>query len=127
MRDCGSKYLVEPAGPVTFPRLTGPEVSWFALYVQVNHENEVVKRLENKELTCFLPLMECWSKRVDRRKKIHVPLFPGYVFIHTLLDNYTNVNILKTPGALQLPANGAKRLPHGRIHTPGSNFRKIFP
>ncbi len=81
MRDCGGKYLVEPAGPISFPRLTGPEVSWFALYVQVNHENEVVKRLENKELTCFLPLMECWSKRLDRREKIRVPPVPG-VRIH---------------------------------------------
>jgi len=105
------KYPHEAAGPVSFPRLTGADDAWFALYVQVNHEKEVTKRLENKEINCFLPLMECWSKRLDRRKKIQVPLFPGYVFIHTVLDNYTNLNILKTPGALSILRNSEGPLP----------------
>ncbi len=98
-------------GPVIFPKLTGTERSWFALYVQVNHEKEVAKRLEQKSVESFLPLLETWSKRQDRRKKIHTPLFPGYVFVHTLLDNYTNVHILKTPGALNILGNSDGPLP----------------
>ncbi len=98
-------------GPVFFPRLTGPQESWFALYVQVKHEKEVAKRLEMKSVTCFLPLVESWSKRQDRRKKIHLPLFPGYVFVHAVLDNYTSVNVLKTPGALTLIRNSEGPLP----------------
>ncbi len=78
---------------------------WYALYVQVNHEKEIVKRLEQKEINCFLPLMETWSKRLDRRKRIQLPLFPGYVFVHVLLDNYMNLNIVKTRGALNLLRN----------------------
>ncbi|MGA2402711.1 MAG: UpxY family transcription antiterminator [Syntrophobacteraceae bacterium] len=87
--------------PSPWPR--GEE--WYALYVQVNHEKEVVKRLEQKEVNCFLPLMETWSKRLDRRKRVHLPLFPGYVFVHVLLDGYANLNIVKTPGALNLLRN----------------------
>ena len=94
-----------------YPSLTGMERAWFALYVQVNHEKEVTKRLEQKSVDCFLPLMESWSKRKDRRKKIRVPLFPGYVFVHTVLDNYTNVNIVKTPGALCLLRSSEGPLP----------------
>jgi transcription antitermination factor NusG len=78
---------------------------WYALYVQVNHEKEIVKRLEQKEVYCFLPVMETWSKRLDRRKKIQLPLFPGYVFVHVILDNYMNLSIVKTPGALNLLRN----------------------
>jgi transcription antitermination factor NusG len=78
---------------------------WYALYVQVNHEKEIVKRLEQKEICCFLPLMETWSKRLDRRKRIQLPFFPGYVFVYVLLDNYMNLNIVKTPGALNLLRN----------------------
>lgn len=103
-------YLVEP-GFVFYPKLTGPVACWFALYVQVNHEKEVAKRLESKEVISFLPLMECWSKRLDRRKKIQVPLFPGYVFLNTVLDNYTNLHILKTPGALSILRNSEGPLP----------------
>ncbi len=85
--------------------LTLPDSEWYALYVQVNHEKEVTKRLEQKDICCFLPLMECWSKRLDRRKKIQVPFFPGYVFVNVVLDNYINLNIVKTPGALTLLRN----------------------
>ncbi len=100
-----------PEGRLIYPRLAGQEKAWFALYVQVNHEKEVTKRLKQKSIDCFLPLMESWSKRKDRRKKISVPLFPGYVFISTVLDNYTNVNILKTPGALTILKNSEGPLP----------------
>lgn len=98
-------------GQLIFPKLSGSELSWFALYVQVNHEKEVAKRLEQRSVESFLPLMESWSKRLDRRKKIHLPLFPGYVFVHAVLDNYTNVHILKTPGALTILRNSEGPLP----------------
>jgi transcription termination/antitermination protein NusG len=95
----------EARGPCWFPRLAGEEESWFALYVQVNHEREVANRLEQKEIGSFLPLMECWSKRKDRRKRVSLPVFPGYVFVRAILDNYTHVEILKTPGALTIIGN----------------------
>ncbi|MGO8942705.1 MAG: transcription termination/antitermination protein NusG [Syntrophobacteraceae bacterium] len=84
---------------------TPPDKEWYALYVQVNHEKEVAKRLEQKEVGCFLPLMETWSKRRDRRKKIQLPMFPGYVFVHVLLDSYVQLTVVKTPGALSLLHN----------------------
>jgi len=98
-------------GPILFPKLTGNDPSWFALYVQVNHEKEVAKRLADKSIECFLPMMESWSKRLDRRKKIQVVLFRGYVFFHTVLDNYTNVHILKTPGTVSVLGNSEGPLP----------------
>jgi transcriptional antiterminator NusG len=106
--DC---HINEPLGPVCHPKLSGSEQSWFAVYVQVNHEKEVHKRLEQRAVECFLPLLECWSKRLDRRKKIHAPLFPGYVFVHTALDNYAALTIIKTPGALSFIKNSEGPLP----------------
>jgi transcription termination/antitermination protein NusG len=92
---------------------------WFALYVQVNHEREVTKRLEQKDIDAFLPMLERWSKRRDRRKKVTVPLFPGYVFVRAALDNYTHVHILKTPGALTLIGNseGPLTIPQYQIES----------
>ena len=108
--DHGSCHL-PGRGPIIFPKLSGAELAWFALYVQVNHEKEVLKRLQQKSFDCYLPLMECWSRRQDRRKKVQLPLFPGYVFVHTVLDNYTNVNILKTPGSVCVLRNSEGPLP----------------
>ncbi|NLI81608.1 MAG: UpxY family transcription antiterminator [Deltaproteobacteria bacterium] len=79
--------------------------SWFALYVQVNHEKEVFKRLEDRSVRSYLPLLETWSKRRDRRKKIQVPLFPGYVFFNTVLDGTAHLHVLKTPGAITIVRN----------------------
>ncbi len=100
-----------PRGPFLFPLLAGEVESWFAVYVQVNHEREVATRLEQKDINSFVPLMECWSKRKDRRKKVSVPMFPGYIFVRTILDNYTHVHILRTPGALTLLGNSEGPLP----------------
>lgn len=97
--------LLTPESSLVSLEETILEESWFALYVQVNHEREVTKRLEQKEINAFLPLIERWSKRRDRRKKVSVPLFPGYLFIRAVLDNPTHVHILKTPGALTLIGN----------------------
>jgi transcription antitermination factor NusG len=99
-----NKSGLEITGTNECIRSPSPE-QWFALYVQVNHEKEVAKRLEQKEVCCFLPLMETWSKRRDRRKRIQLPMFPGYLFIHILLDSSANLTIVKTPGALRLLQN----------------------
>ncbi len=89
----------EPSSP------SAADPGWYALYVQVKHEKEVAKRLEQKCITAFLPLMETRSKRVDRRKVLQLPLFPGYVFVHAALDSPTHVQILKTPGAVRILSN----------------------
>jgi transcription termination/antitermination protein NusG len=107
--------LVAPREPFLFPKPSCEEESWFAIYVQVNHEREVATRLEQKYIDSFLPLIERWSKRRDRRKKISVPMFPGYVFVRTGLDNHTHVHILKTPGALVVLGNSEGPLPIPRF------------
>lgn len=118
-----------PQGLFSLSELAGEEESWFALYVQVNHEREVTNRLEQKEIGSFLPLMECWSKRKDRRKKVSVPMFRGYIFVRTVLDNYTHVNILKTPGALRILGNseGPVPIPHFQIENLQTVLRSPNP
>jgi transcription termination/antitermination protein NusG len=111
--------ILNPESPFGPQKGANEEELWFAVYVQVNHEREVAKRLEQKYIDSFLPLIERWSKRKDRRKKVSVPLFPGYVFVRTMLDNYTHVHILKTPGALTLIGNseGPLSIPHFQIES----------
>jgi transcription termination/antitermination protein NusG len=105
------------------------EESWFALYVQVNHEREVTKRLEQRDIDAFLPLVESWSKRRDRRKKVSLPLFPGYIFVRAVLDNITHVHILKTPGALTLIGNseGPLAIPPYQIESLQTMLRSPEP
>ncbi len=55
---------------------------WFVLQTKPRNEKIVYKQIEQKGIDVFLPLVEkikIWS---DRKKKIHVPLFSGYVFLN---------------------------------------------
>jgi transcriptional antiterminator NusG len=95
------------------------EAAWYAVYAQVRHEGKVYSRLLAKSLECLFPQMERWSRRRDRRKKIQVPIFPGYLFVHTCLDSHQHVRILQTPGVVSLVRNkdGPLPVPESQINS----------
>ena len=75
---------------------------WYAVHTKSRHEYKAHAGLMQKNLTSFLPEMEVWSRRKDRRKKITVPLFPGYLFVEADLDNEIKLSILKTFGVVRI-------------------------
>ena len=85
--------------------------AWYAIYAQVRHESKVYSRLLAKSFECLLPQIERWSRRRDRRKKIQVPIFPGYLFVHTVLDNHHQVKILQTAGVVRIVRTKDSPLP----------------
>jgi transcription antitermination factor NusG len=63
----------------------------------------VYSGLIQKSIPTFLPKIEVWSKRRDRRKKIMIPMFPGYLFVELFsLDSQTKLNVLKTFGVVRI-------------------------
>ena len=55
---------------------------WFVLQAKPRTEALVYKQIFGKGIKAFLPQVEkvrIWS---DRKKKVSVPLFPGYVFVY---------------------------------------------
>lgn len=90
---------------------------WYAVYTQSRHEKKVYERLIKKNIETFLPLIERWSRRKDRRKKIKIALFPGYLFVRTRMDAYCYLEILKTDGVVRiLGHNGQPEpIPHEQI------------
>ena len=79
--------------------------SWFVLHTKSRFENVVYEGLMRKSITAFLPRIRVRSKRRDRRMMIHVPLFPGYVFVQTDLHPNHHIDIVKTAGAVRLIGN----------------------
>jgi transcriptional antiterminator NusG len=78
---------------------------WYCLHTRSRHEEVVFHHLEDKRIFSFLPRLEVWSRRKDRRKKIQKALFPGYVFVHEVLDPHHRLEILKTPGVVRILGN----------------------
>jgi len=76
---------------------------WYVVHTRSRHEYKVNTRLIQKNIKTFLPEIESWSKQKDRRKKILLPLFPGYVFAEVnILNNEAKLSILKTAGVVTL-------------------------
>ncbi len=78
-----------------------PELKWYAVTTRSRHEKVVAEQLWQKEIECFLPLREVLSTWKDRRKKIQLPLFPGYLFVHVPIVE-RRLNILKVPSVVRI-------------------------
>lgn len=83
-------------------------MEWFAVYTKPRHEQKVNERLIKKKFETFLPLFERWSRRKDRRKKLLLPLFPGYLFVKTTMNPYTHLEILKTDSVVRILGNNGR-------------------
>ncbi len=76
---------------------------WYAVNTRSRFEDKVYTRLVQKDVESFLPKIEVWSKRKDRRKKIRVPMFSGYLFVELFdLTNEKKLDVLKTPGVVRM-------------------------
>ena len=78
---------------------------WYCLHTRSRHEEVVYQRLTDKGFYTFLPRLQVWSKRRDRRKKIQKALFSGYLFVYEALNPYRGLEILKTPGVVRILGN----------------------
>ncbi|WP_157493937.1 UpxY family transcription antiterminator [Fulvivirga imtechensis] len=54
---------------------------WYVIYTYPKAEKKVYMELNRKGVEAFLPLYNKVVQRSDRKKKISVPLFSGYVFV----------------------------------------------
>src|ERR1700686_1213577 len=91
----------EPTLPLGSPTLTEYfQPHWYAAYTCANHEKGVAQQLERRSVECFLPLYESVRRWKDRRVRLQMPLFPGYVFVRLALRD--RLRLLQIPGVVQL-------------------------
>lgn len=76
------------------------EPRWYAAYTSANHEKRVAEQLKLRSVEHFLPLYDLVRQWKDRRMKLQLPLFPGYVFVHLALRDRPRV--LQSPGVVHL-------------------------
>lgn len=55
---------------------------WYLIYTKPRHEKKVHAGLAEKKIDAYLPLVKKLRTWHDRKKYIHEPLFPSYVFIY---------------------------------------------
>lgn len=96
-----SSQRVEPAlSPGSHPWADYFEVRWYAAYTCANHEKRVAGQLEQRAVEHFVPLYESVRRWKDRRVRLHLPLFPGYVFVRVALRD--RLQVLEIPSVVRL-------------------------
>ncbi len=94
------------------------EARWYAAYTRANHERRVAEQLRERGVENFLPQYESVRKWKDRRVRLYLPLFPGYVFVHLALEN--RLRVLEVPGVACLVGFAGKP-----VAVPEEEFTRI--
>ena len=84
---------------------------WYAVHTRSHFEQKVYDSFCGKSVETFLPRIQVMSRRKDRRKKILVPLIPGYVFVQYNLDPEIYWDIIKTVGVVRMVGFEGKPVP----------------
>ena len=78
--------------------LVATSLPWWVLHTKANHEETVRVQLAQKEYICYLPKYRRLSKRKDRTLFLSSVLFPGYVFVQTILSKEDKISLLRCIG-----------------------------
>jgi transcription antitermination factor NusG len=76
------------------------EPHWFAAYTCAKHEVRVTQELGRRSVEHFLPQYESVRRWKDRKVKLQLPLFPGYVFVRIALQD--RLRVLQIPSVVRL-------------------------
>jgi len=97
---------------------TPAPTAWYALWTRSHCEHLVRDQLAAKGFDLFLPKVDKWSRRGGESHVIHVPLFPGYVFLRGAMDKASYLEVVKARGLVQVLGERWDRLatiPPGEI------------
>jgi transcription antitermination factor NusG len=77
---------------------------WYAVYTCANHEKRVAAELQARAVENFLPLYPSVRRWKDRRVRLDLPLFPGYVFVRLALCD--RMRVVQVPSVVRLVGFG---------------------
>ncbi len=87
------------------------EVAWYAIQTRARSEKKVTGQLESKGVEAFLPVISQVHRWSDRRQLVHLPLFPGYVFVRINPKSDMRMSVLTTMGVYCFVGAGGAGLP----------------
>jgi transcriptional antiterminator RfaH len=73
-------------------------ISWHAIYTKPRSEKKVAERLSEQEIEVYCPLIKTVRQWSDRKKKVQLPMFPGYVFVR--VSELERAEVLQDYGVL---------------------------
>jgi transcription antitermination factor NusG len=80
--------------------MSASAANWYALYTCPRHEKRVAEQIQQRRISCFLPLYRSVRRWKDRRKELELALFPGYVFV--CMGWEKRLQVLELPGVVRV-------------------------
>jgi transcriptional antiterminator RfaH len=71
---------------------------WMAVYTKPRSEKKVAERLEKAGIEVYCPLQMVIKQWSDRKKKVKIPVFPSYVFVH--IEESERLTVLSDVGVM---------------------------
>jgi transcription termination/antitermination protein NusG len=87
------------------------EPAWYVVYAWLRNEARIESALQNKGIETYLPRVIVPSRRRDRKVLLKLPVFPGYLFVHSHLETAVYHEIIKQPGVICILGNNGKLVP----------------
>jgi transcription antitermination factor NusG len=100
------QYTQVPIGELL---VTYFEPHWYVAQTCARHEKRVAEQLSARGIEHFLPLYEMVSRWKDRRVRLELPLFPGYIFVRVPLQE--RLRALEIPSVRRLVGFGGLPVP----------------
>jgi len=75
------------------------EPRWFAVYTKYKNEKFAIKLLQERGVLAYVPLQEKIRVYTRKKKRVQLPLFPGYIFVKIIRDEY--IKVLETEGVVK--------------------------
>ena len=85
------------------------EAHWYVAQTCAHHEKRVAEQLDARCIEHFLPLYETVSHWKDRRVRLQLPLFAGYIFVRVPLREL--LRALQIPGVARFVGFGGMPVP----------------
>ncbi len=104
-----SSLTVLPSGEMDYRPAEYADPHWYAAYTCANHEKRVAEQLVQREVEHFLPTFEAVRRWKDRRVRLQVPLFSGYVFVRLALQD--RLRVLRVPSIVRLVGFNGQPVP----------------
>jgi transcription antitermination factor NusG len=102
---------MELSYPQSAQLVEGQLENWYGLQTRARHEKIVVKRLEERGVTTFLPLVTEVHRWSDRKKSVQTPLFGCYVFARFVPNRSERLRALRVEGVFGLVGASGEGVP----------------
>src|SRR3972149_6024128 len=86
------------------------EAKWHVLWTRSHSKQVVSAPLAARGFDFSLPMMAVWSRRNGVRHRANVPMFPGYLFFHHIMDSSSYIELRNARGLVKILGESWDRL-----------------